>query len=168
MSVNTKNISVKLNSSESKDVEEFLVERYESLTFKLDLLNSVGKWTYASVLLVGAVIFSTNKNLDIKPQYFFIYFTLAFLVYEMLIVTTMSRRYGLEEKISKLKRQIIKIQMEKEFQHDEFLMNKFESFYITYNFLTRGKEGFFKRVFSMEVVIYSLFFWIFVIISWRF
>lgn len=161
MSVNIKNIFVKTVEPKSKNVEEFLVERYEGLVSKSNLLNSVGRWIYVSILFIGLIFPFSYRSSDISIFYFLIPFFIAFGAYTASTLGLMSEQIKIEEKISNLEKEIIKIQLEKEFQHDEELKSRFEDFYIRFNILTQRKIREPIYLISIEFFIYFLIYWTF-------
>ena len=155
MSVRVKNIPAQIKKPDSSNVEEFLVERYESLALKTNLLESISRWVYVSILFLGFIFTFIYKNAQISEFYFFIPHLIASITYSVVLLGTRSNRFNLQEKISNLEREIIKVQMEKDFRNDERLRSKFEDFYIRF-YLLRRKSHYSSNLIMAEVIIYSV------------
>lgn len=162
MSVRVKNISAKHSKPDSGNVEEFLVERYESLISKFNLFESIGRWIYIGILFTGIILVFNYRNNEIPIFYFFVPCFIAIIAFFILNVGIMSRQFKLQKKIFHLEQEIIKVQMEKEFQNDENLKDKFEDFYIRFFPLRRKIQDSSVLIF-IEVGIYSLLYFITVI-----
>ena len=115
MSVRVKNISAQIKKSDSTNVEEFLVERYESLIFKESLLTSLSKWVFIVILLAGAVFNLIYGSGEYSKYYLLIPVFVANITYCITFWGLRARESGLENKITDLQREIVKVKLKKEF-----------------------------------------------------
>ncbi len=154
MSVNVKDIPIK--DSNSISVEELLVEKYKSLNFKMFLLNSAGRWVGIGFLFLGILLTVIYKDLFYPKALLSVLMGIvAAVAYGSIHLFSVSKAITLGEKISNLEREIVKLELEKRFQYDDYLKDKAEDFYIKLIALTRDKELVSAKVNIAEVVIYA-------------
>ena len=159
MSVRVKNISARIKETDSANVEELLVERYEGLILRSNLISSISRWVYVSILFVGIIFVFDFRKYETLDFYWDVYpaipHLIASIAFAVIWISTRSNHFNLQEKISNLEREIIKVQMEKDFRDDERLKNKFEDFYIKF-YLLRRKSQYSTNLILAEFIIYSL------------